>query len=505
VTRGLAGSAADPWLLVETPAPGRLRLAGSSPRPLLVDERPGIRRAGRAAWFPVPAEESPSGPLQVEDPHSLLPAWETDPPLSHDARAAVRLLPEERETTALGRSARLCWTPLRRQAEGHRPEAVRPPRHVPELHDLDLPRERDARPPSRDSALEPLDLAQGADTLSLGILQEEVVLAELARAAQRLESWLGAPARPVTLRERQGPEPDRREEIDLLLRWGLPPEEPLEVGARALRSGAPEDRLRRLETLCRGWWLPLRHSDEAAPRWMRHGAARACALRLLETDSAPLARRLREEALARQLSAFRPHVAASLPVLGERAEGTWRDAAVQDGLAWRFALLLEHLRWRLREPLSLDDGVWLRLVAGLSTRLREPLQPGQPWEELKQALADGLVAEGALEAAGFTDVRELWAWLDVQGRSPTLPELQVEPGRVDTAEGPRLALHAAWSEDPPPGSAIPVLVRGPEGLQAFTLRASLREERFLLPLDPAEVEGLEVAPGATLPARVTVK
>jgi hypothetical protein len=506
VTRRLGGSQPGPWLLVETPAAGRLRLSGSSPRGLAVDERAGTRRAARSAWFPVPGAGQAPVPFRLEDPAGVLPAWQvTDLRQRADGRAASRLFPEERVATPLGAGARLCWTPLRHQSGRHLPEAARPPRHVPLLEDLELPRERDARPPSRDSALEPLDLAQGADTLSQGILQEEEVLTSLAAAALRLEGWLGEPARPVTLLERQGPEPTRRDEIDQLLRWELPPEEPLEIGARALRSGAPEDRLRRLEMLCRGWWLPVAWADEAAPRWIRHGAARACALRLLEEEDPAAARRLREEALERQGSVFRPHASASLPMLGERAEGGWRSADTQDGLAWRFALLLEHLRGRLRDPAGLDDGSWLRLMAGLAPRLREPLKPGKPLEDLRQALADGLVAEGVLETAGFRDVRELWSWLDNQWTRSSLPGLQVVTGRVETEEGPRLALHATWTEDPHPGTAIPVLLRLPEGMRLFTLRAELREERYLLPLDPAEVEGLEVAPGASLPARVTIR
>lgn len=508
-SRELKSVAPGPWLVVERPASGpprHLRLQGHSPRSLAVVEGPGLRRAGRAAWFPRSPWWQETQPFRLEDPDSLFPAWLTAGLEGKtDDGGLARLWPEERLPLPLGDSAALCWTPLREQAAFQAPQAARLRHLTPDIANLDLPREREVRAPERNSPVEPLDLGQDADTLTHGMLQEAQVLVELAAAARRLEAWLGPPPHTVLLCERLGPAADRREELENQLACELPPEEPLEIDARRLRSATQEARLLRLETLCRGWWLPLRPADEAAPRWIRWGAARACALLLLEEDrGAAAAAGLRQRALESQLSLFRPNREAALPALGERAEGVWRSAETQDLLAWRFALLLEHLRWRLRDPLSLSDGEYRRLLHELLLRQREPDRPESPLRAWKQALADFLVANGLLERSGFGDVRSLWTWLDFQWRSAELPELWLETGQVESAEGPRLALRARWNTTPVPGTVLPVLARTTAGYTAWNLRAVAREEQYLLPLDPADLLGLEIAPGGSLSVRLHI-
>lgn len=506
-----AGSAnPGPWLLVEAlPGSTILRLQGDSPAALVTAEAPGSRHAVRGNWFPRLPWWEAARPARLLDPGQLLPVWPDSleqPGLTRlDALAPQRLLPETRALLPLGGGAALCWMPLRQRAAFQVPQPARVRRQTAGIENLDLPREREVRTPSHEEPAEPVDLSQGQDTLSLGILGEEQVLTELADAAARLEAWLGPAPEPVLLLERTGNPADRREEEDQLLGHDLAPDEPLEIGARELREATADARLARLETLCRGWWRPGPAEAAAAPRWIRHGAARACALLLLEErQGAPRAHRLRQAALNRQLSLFRPNAFASLPALGERAEGDWHSAETQDLLAWRFALLLEHLRWRLRNPQSLEDSAYRLCLRELALRLREPLSPREPLQEVKRALADFLVANDLLESSGFGDARALWAWLDAQWRESVVPELRVRTGRVETAEGPRLALRVDWSAPPAPSTVLPVLTRTTQGFTAYSLRATAQEEQFVLPLDPAELTGLEVAPGASLLARINL-
>lgn len=508
-SRALPESGPSPWLVVETidaSAPTRLHLTGRSSRSLAVIEAPGRRRVARANWFPrLPWWERPVL-FRLEDPDSLIPVFLTEGLRgSMDGRATAWLQPEERVPVPLGSAAALCWTPLREQAGFHVPQPARVRHFTPDIANLDLPRERGARPPSHEEPAEPVDLSQGADTLSQGILQESLVLDELRAAAGRLEAWLGGPPRPVLLSERRE-RPDRREEEDGLLAHDLPPEMPLEIDAQDLRSAASEARLTRLETLCRGWWLPESLADESAPRWIRWGAARACALLLLEeARGAETARELRRRALESELTVFTANAAASRLALGERAEGSWRSAATQERLAWRFALLLENLRWRLRDPRSLDDALYRQFLVELRLRLRWPGESRAALAELKAATADFLVANERLQAAGFADAPALWNWLEAECNRWELPTLTVTPGRVETPEGPRLALRTAWDRAPAPSTVLPVLVRTAQGYTAWSLGVSTLEEQFTLPLDPAEILGLQVAPGGSLPARVHVR
>jgi hypothetical protein len=506
-SRGRSIWTGSPWLLVEReegrPAGARLLLSGSSPRGAILQESPGQRRATRANWFP-------RLPWPAADEPVLRSTGADLPVLSVEAGADLglnpqRLIIEERPREDLGPELALCWTPLRQRAARHQPASVQAPHQAGDIGNLELPRERQVRPPSHEEPAEPVDLVQGRDTLALAILGERPLLEELSKAAARLHAWLGPLPQPVHVLERVGTRPGRREEEERLAAHGLPPHLPLEVNAQDLRSPLPEARLARLEALCRAWWLPATAEDEAAPRWIRWGAARACALLLIEEQQGSgQARDLRQGALASELAAFRSKVAASLPALGERAEGGWQSAEVQERHAWRFALLLEHLRWRMRDPETLDDAAYRAFLRDLMDRLREPLDRRRPLHELKSAMADFLVANGLLERSGFGDAPTVWAWLDGELSRSRVPVLRVTPGRVDSPEGPRVALRAVWDQTPPPHTVLPVLLRTVGGWSAWSLKAAAREEHFVLPVDPAELRGLEVAPGGSLRARIKV-
>jgi hypothetical protein len=52
---------------------------------------------------------------------------------------------------------------------------------------------------------------------------------------------------------------------------------------------------------------------------------------------------------------------------------------------------------------------------------------------------------------------------------------------------------------------LPVLAHTADGYSAFSLGVAGPQEQFVLPLDPAQLLGLEVAPGGSLLARVHVQ
>jgi len=496
-----------PWLVVEADSktPGdRLRLRGHTPA-VRVRENTARRMACSGAnWFPRLPWWEKAIPTRVEDPGLVLgfsgkASWSA----ALDGRAPQLLLPLPAHARVLTEDLTLCWTPLAEQAARHRSTWTPPPKHTGAIEDLSLRRDRDVRPPGHEAAAEPVDLAQGQDSLSAGMLGEDGG-ALLAAAAERLREWLGSPLHGLRIWERSQ-EGDRNDEREALRLHDAPPGAPLEVSTRDLRSGDAAAQLRMLETLCLGWWEAPNMESAAEARWLILGAARACALRLLEDlRGAEWPADLRREALRREAAAFQPMAFASLPVLGDRAEGSWHSAEVQDRLAWRFALLMEHLRWRLRDPITLQDTLYQDFLRDWRLRRQEAMAPRRPLDDLATALGGVLVGEESLETCAFDGVTELRAWLDAQWRQASLPEAAVEIGRVDTAEGPRLLLRVQWEDHPPASTVLPVLLDSGGALYSYALRCTAREEQFLLPLDPDQLMGVEVAPGGCMPAHLTV-
>lgn len=494
------------WMVVERPdssSSWSLELKGSLPRVRVREDSPRQLACSAADWFPRFPWWEPSLPTTLRDPQQVM-GWGETWRGSLDGRGPSRLLPLPANGTRLTQDLTLCWTPLADQASRPRPMWTPPPRHTGDIADLELKRDREVRPPGHEEAAEPRDLAQGQDSLSSGMLGEDGGR-ELAWAAEQLSRWLGSPGFPVQLWERSHAL-GRDGERDRLLLKESPGLLPLEISTRDLRSAEAGARLRVLESLCLAWWEAPSPESFGEARWISLGAARACALRLLEwRNGVELPSRLREDALAAEGLSFQPKAFASLPWLGERCEGDWSSREVQDRMAWRLALVLEQLRWHLRDPGTLGDSLYLDLLAGWRERRGEAMSPRRPLEDLTTTLGGILVGGALLESSAFQTLPQLRSWLDHQWTQSALPAVLVESGRVEGPQGPRLALKVEWESSVPAGTVLPILVRGERGIESFTLRCTRQEESFLLPLDPAHVTGMEIAPGGSLPARVRTK
>lgn len=494
------------WVVVEgtgTAQNTTLELKGSIQRVRVREDSPRQMACSAADWFPRHPWWVPALPTTVTDERQLLGVGERWSGLL-DGRAPRRFLPCPGNAEQLTQDLSLCWTPLAEQASRPRPAWTPPPRHTGDIANLELKRDRELRPPGHEEAAEPRDLALGQDSLGLAMLGEDGG-AELAWAAEQLRQWLGAPAFPVRLWERSHALGKSEERDRLLLAEG-PGLLPLEITASDLRSADANARLRVLERLCLAWWEAPSMESAGEARWLSLGAARACALRLLEMRTgAELPSRLRQDALKAEAASFQPKAFASLPWLGERAEGDWSSHDLQERLAWRLVLALEQLRWQLRDPASLDDALYLDLLVAWRDRRMEALSPRRPLDDLASALGGLLVGEELLEGSAFGTMPVLRQWLDCQWTQCALPTVQVESGRVETPQGAQLALKVAWESPVAAGTVLPVLLRHDQGLESYSLRCTRQEESFLLPVDPARVTGMEIAPGGSLPARIRMK
>jgi hypothetical protein len=549
--RALASSPA--WIALPL-EPGcdslRLGALGHAPDRLLRVESASRSELPLRAWFPQPPAGQP--PL-VQELHVEGPAgfdwWSPAGPLPlQDAgegrwRGALRIAAPRRPALVPLAADRLEGDSLLQLAWQRRAAIVTEPHSARRGGPFDyerelLARERDFLPPdpalqadqeydsadpNRPSAAPPGREPLRQEAEAARRWRREDAHTELRAARQALEQLLGAPPAPLLLVETRNPEQGRQSELRRLLALGTPAEWPAQLEEGRLSDPAPHRRLARIEALARQWWPPegpLAAPDEPgqpAPRWLRWGLARHCALLVLEDlGRVEEAADLRRDALNRELDRFRgkgrpfwqqlmheePPPLWSL-AMGERAGGLWRSASVQEDLAWRFALLLEHMRWRLRDPQSLDDRdhrLWLRLL-----RETEPAGEGSGgalafFRDVSEAWLD---AAGLREASGWPrEAGGFAAWLQAELRQVDVPRLQLSLGEALIDGQPRLLLEVRREDDGEDPLTLPLWLQfgSQSRLQLLVVRSGV--ERFLLDGDPAMLSGWQAAPLASLIARI---
>lgn len=551
---GRALGSEPPWVAVPLEAGVDsllLEARGSAPDRLLREESAARSGIPGWAWFPRPAALPSSQRLHVESPVGWV-WWSPSGPLlrrvdGERASAAQRIdLPRPVGLVPLA-AARLesepppalAWSSSTRLARRAEPRSARRTGFFDYGEDL-LAKERDFLPPdptwqadeeydssdpNRPAAAPPGRDDGTGEALAARRWRAEDGRSELVAGAAALERLLGPPPAPLLLVESRGEERGRDAEAGRLLRGPGPRDWPEQLEDRRLRGGAPHDRLARIEALARQWWPadgPLGQADRPglpAARWLRRGLARACALLALEDLGAvDDAADLRREALARELERFHPGpgeafvdrlLASDQPGVspgslgaGERADGEWRSEAVLDRLAWRFALLLEHLRWRLRDPATLDDGSWrafLRILASTAPEAGEATGGEAFFADYAEAWLD---ASGLRERAHFArDDGGFAAWFDRERSRDDVPVLELELGSAPLEGRERLLLEcrSAAGGDP---LVLPVWLRFGEvsSLQLLVIRGG--SERFPMDGDPAALTGWQAAPLSSLIARI---
>lgn len=346
-------------------------------------------------------------------------------------------------------------------------------------------------------------LGQGADS----VLQAELALLssreELVQAHGMLRTWLGG-SEAVWIPE---VDPDRRQrnrERALLTEHDLPPRELPALDAAVWQGAQDHAALDRLETLALVWAQPRQSRAGASPRWMAAGWSRAVGLLLLaEVRGEASARALRRRAREWELNRFRPHQEASFPLLGERAEGSWYSRDVQDAQAWRFCLLLESLRWRLRDPAGSNDRRYFALLRELRPHVRSPRDWRNPVHSLASGLATALDRLHLLAAAGFLDQDECISWLLQELARTSYPNLRVGVGKLAVGDG--MAQIRIEQKEPLEQGILPLLLGTDAGYSLVHLAYSRQDELFTLPVKASELREWSPDPGVSQLARIRTR
>jgi len=513
---------------------GRLAvdLHGSSAGSLVVTHSLRRDMATARCWYPAPADldRVPEFELPLSSPQRF--TWWTPHgrvPVCPDEGEAILGRPnhkqhpppglhfDQRPLLECGPGLTLAYTTPRDQRAGEL-RRVRTTTQWSYEDDL-LAKERRFRPadpvhdeesPSPGVELLPASPGEGSsqpgDTLAESLLRESELQAELQAYHDALGRILGSPQGRVLLLESRGAEPDRATTLRESFLRGGERRFPNQVRGRDLWSITPESRLALAEALAGHWWGGEIMVSRRAPRWLRAGLIRSSALLALEDlGFHEEADALRKQALERMLNRFTPHGSSSILALGDRAEGHWRAEEVLDRMAWRFALQLENLRWRLRDPLSLSDSLyrdWLRDLAVSHLAV----DGGGPSPVVPLDLASFISeSEVFLDQPGRLPWgQEFRPWMEAEMLRARRPTFTIRLGAADSGDGPRTVMHVSRSDCLPHDRFyIPVLLRSSEGkLSLLTLVSSSNAQQFELPGDPGRLGGIRFGPGSSLAARI---
>jgi hypothetical protein len=253
----------------------------------------------------------------------------------------------------------------------------------------------------------------------------------------------------------------------------------------ALLGGDEGAILLQARALAAQWWGGRVALAEQGPDWLLEGLRIATALLVIEdVRGSESSIKLKEMAHARLDRYRRQAVDAdlALPVLGPRAAASWQDPETAEALAWRFALLLENLRHASRDPRSLADTRYRRLLRDLCYSLQGGALDGPALgEKLGQHL-------GPWAAARFGQFAHR------PGPIPLRARVQ--------ADGDRLHVHVTGHE-PGLDLTVPLLLRFTEGPQAlYFLELTDRDQHFVIDPSPDSTAGFRLDPWHSLDLEV---
>ncbi len=333
---------------------------------------------------------------------------------------------------------------------------------------------------------------QGSDTLAEALLGEDQRVAELRFAFELASLWLGAREGACLFVEEHG-EPSEEAYLRSRHYRGMERRFPVGIRDQNLWGNTPEDKLVRLEAVCSIWWQQEVALSPSAPDWFARGLSRACALALMEQMYGwESAAELRTRALNRIASRLTPRSSSSCLLYGDRAEGSWRNQEISDQMAWRFTLILENLRWRLRNGETLDDSSWRDYIRKLARMhhvgpVTTPLDVSR-FIEVSDRLLYDLLEDSAAD------------WLSNELHRTTTPVLHLEIGSAQGNTVLRLRRENAEQKD---RLYLPVLIQFSNGQQALlTLVNQEDEQAFLLPAESSQISAVTYAPGASVLAEV---
>ena len=335
-------------------------------------------------------------------------------------------------------------------------------------------------------------MGDGGDTLASALLGEDQRLAELSYAVSLTSSWLGERNSDCLLVEEHGEASDE-EALRSRFYRGYTRAFPVGVRDKHLWSSTPENLLVRLEAVCSIWWRQEVALDPAAPDWFADGLSRATALVLLEHIRGwKAASELRQRAITRMASRLSAFAESNRLLYGNRAEGSWLNPDISDQLAWRFAILLENLRWRLRNSENLDDRVWREYISRIA-RMHHvgPVTPMLNVSRFSE-VSDRLL---------FDELEDSFSeWFAVELERFHVPEIHLELGSVQENTVLRLAREDASDEEQ---VYLPVLLQYADGTHSLLILDNVAtEQAFVLPKRATAIEAVSYAPGGSVLAAV---
>ncbi len=338
-------------------------------------------------------------------------------------------------------------------------------------------------------------VGENGDSLMLAGRRARSTLEELEEAAAMLELWLGPRDSPriEAVKSRRALEDlHKRRMADSDLAEALPACITLSDWTATSDHAA----LRRLEALCLTRLEQVELRSAIMPDWMAAGWARSVALLLMDDLRGPdVSHRLRQEAIGRLNSAFRPHQERSSLAAGSSAEGSWRNDEVNDQLAWRFALMLENLRWQLMSPEDLRCITWPDLLFQLAEELRQPRDWRRPEASISSCILDFVQASELINKEQEGQIAD---WIAGEWTRTAFPEISLKLVGDDAG----MALVECRSSGADRGIVLPLMIDDGQRLHLFLLRVTDESRWFPLDLPADRIRAWRVDPGASLAGKV---
>lgn len=338
-------------------------------------------------------------------------------------------------------------------------------------------------------------VGENSDSLMLANRRAFSTREELEAAAALLEGWLGpqeAPRIEAVKSRRALDDLHKRRMADSDLAEALP----ACITLPDWTSTSDHAALRRLEALCHTRLEQVELRAAIMPDWIAAGWSRSVALLLMDDlRGSDVSRRLRAEAINKLNSAFRPHQARSSLAAGSSAEGSWRNQDVNDQLAWRFALVLENLRWQLMDPETISCETWPDLLARVAEEIRSPRDWRRPEHSLTGCIL-GFVKDNQLMDEDRSS--ELASWLAGEWERTIFPEINLKLVGSDSG----MTLVECSSDGAGQGVVLPLLIDNGQRMQLLLLRITDQPSWFPLDLPSKDIRAWRVDPGASLLARI---